>query len=448
MNKKLSTIEVFAIILGAIIGWGAFMLPGSKFLKSAGIVNTFLGLLLGTICIIVIERSYHMMMQTSCEEGGEFSYVYTKLGKNHGFVVGWFLSLAYLTMIPLNASAFPLVINKIFNGVLEFGYLYTIAGYNVYIGEILVSFIIILLFMVINMKGIKETGRVQTYIIFLLIICVISVFYGMIKNAGVIRISRNYILNYKFSLKEILQVFAITPFLFVGFDAIPQLATNLGFGNKKASMLAIVSLFIGTLIYNLLNIATGLAYSPQQASSLDWALGSAVMNYIGKFGFLLLIIALGAAVSSGINGFMVCSSKLIAAMGRKGVLSYKFSETNKNGELGNSILFVSIISAVLVMFGREVIIWIVDMSSLGASIAYFYVCLVTFMNQTKFSKKVISFLGICVSSLFIILLLSPFSPAKLSTESLIALISWSFIGIVFWYKHKEKEALIKKVQVR
>lgn len=448
MNKKLSTIEVFAIILGAIIGWGAFMLPGSKFLKSAGIVNTFLGLLLGTICIIVIERSYHMMMQTSCEEGGEFSYVYTKLGKNHGFVVGWFLSLAYLTMIPLNASAFPLVINKIFNGVLEFGYLYTIAGYNVYIGEILVSFIIILLFMVINMKGIKETGRVQTYIIFLLIICVISVFYGMIKNAGVISISRNYILNYKFSLKEILQVFAITPFLFVGFDAIPQLATNLGFGNKKASMLAIVSLFIGTLIYNLLNIATGLAYNPQQASSLDWALGSAVMNYIGKFGFLLLIIALGAAVSSGINGFMVCSSKLIAAMGRKGVLSYKFSETNKNGELGNSILFVSIISAVLVMFGREVIIWIVDMSSLGASIAYFYVCLVTFMNQTKFSKKVISFLGICVSSLFIILLLSPFSPAKLSTESLIALISWSFIGIVFWYKHKEKEALIKKVQVR
>ena len=123
MSKKLSIIEVFAIILGAIIGWGSFMLPGTKFLSSAGVGNTFLGLLLGAMCIIIIERSYHIMMQETCEEGGEFSYIYKELGANHGFIVGWFLSLAYLTMIPLNASAFPLVINKLFEGLLEFGYL-------------------------------------------------------------------------------------------------------------------------------------------------------------------------------------------------------------------------------------------------------------------------------------------------------------------------------------
>ncbi len=442
MNKKLSIIEVFAIILGAIIGWGAFMLPGTKFLKTAGVINTFLGLMLGVMCIIIIERSYHMMMQETCEEGGEFSYIYRELGKNHGFVVGWFLSLAYLTMIPLNASAFPLVINKLFKGSLEFGYLYNIAGDNVYIGEIIVSFIVILMFMAINLKGIKETGRVQTYIIFLLVACVGIIFWGMISKSDPKVFINNYVYSYKISLKEILQVFAITPFLYVGFDAIPQLSTNFGFHNKKASILAIISLFFGMMIYNLLNIATAIAYTPKLAGELDWALGSAVMNYLGKGGFLLLIIALGAAVSSGINGFMICSTKLIGAMGQQKVISYKFSQKNKNGELRNSILFVSGISFISVMFGREVITWIVDMSSLGASIAYLYVCITTFIKQTIFINKLISFLGIISSNLFILLLLLPFSPAKLSQPSLIALVIWSILGIIFWNKHKSVKKIV------
>lgn len=440
MNRKLSIIEVFAIILGAIIGWGSFMLPGTKFLKTAGVINTFIGLFLGAICIIIIERSYHMMMQETDEEGGEFSYIYNELGKNHGFVVGWFLSLAYLTMIPLNASAFPLVINKLFEGALDFGYLYTIAGDSVYLGEILISSIAILFFMALNLKGIKETGKVQTYIILLLVGCVGIVFFGMTITAGTGNLVNNYIVNYQFDIKQIMQVFAITPFLYVGFDAVPQLAKNFGFDNKKASKLAIISLFVGMMIYNLLNISTSMAYTPEQASSLDWALGSAVMNFVGKGGFLLLIIALGAAVSSGINGFMICSTKLIGAMGSKEVIPYKFSEKNKNGELRVSIIFVSIISFIAIMFGREVIIWIVDMSSLGAAIAYFYVCIVTFKKQTILSKKVIASLGVGSSILFILLLLLPFSPAKLSIESLIALSVWSVLGIIFWYRHKDLKA--------
>ena len=143
---KLNRIDIFSIVLGAIIGWGSFMLPGTKFLKESGVINTFLGLFLGVICIIIIEKNYLIMMQTHDEEGGEFSFTYNNLGKKHGFIVGWFLTLAYFTMIPLNATAFPLVIKKIFGGILEFGYLYNVAGYNIYLGEILTSSIIIIAF--------------------------------------------------------------------------------------------------------------------------------------------------------------------------------------------------------------------------------------------------------------------------------------------------------------
>ena len=77
------------------------------------------------------------MINSQDEEGGEFSYTYNNMGKKHGFIVGWFLILAYLSMIPLNATAFPLVVKKLIGPVFEVGYLYTIAGYDVYLGCLL-----------------------------------------------------------------------------------------------------------------------------------------------------------------------------------------------------------------------------------------------------------------------------------------------------------------------
>ena len=320
---KLSRIDIFSIVLGAIIGWGSFMLPGTKFLKESGVINTFLGLFLGVICIIIIEKNYLIMMQTHDEEGGEFSFTYNNLGKKHGFIVGWFLTLAYFTMIPLNATAFPLVIKKIFGGILEFGYLYNVAGYNIYIGEILTSSIIIIAFASLNLNGIKKTSKVQNLIIFSLISMTFIVLVGMIIKGNRTDFINTYINKYSFDLNQIIKVFAITPFAFIGFDAIPQLSKELNFSKKKASRVAVISLVMGALIYNILNIITALAYSPEQASSLEWAAGSAVLSTLGKGAFFLLIIALTAAVWSGINGFMICSSKLLGSIANYKMLPSK-----------------------------------------------------------------------------------------------------------------------------
>ncbi|WP_291651490.1 APC family permease [Clostridium sp.] len=436
MKKYLNRLDVFSIVVGGIIGWGSFMLPGTKFLKEAGVINTAIGLILGALCIIVIERNYEVMMSIQNEEGGEFSFTYNNLGKKHGFIVGWFLTLAYFTMIPLNATAFPLVIKKLMGGVLEFGYLYNVAGYNVYIGEIIAASIIILLFAYFNIKGLKESSRIQNIIIIVLISMVFLVFVGMLFKGERETFVQTYIKEYSFDINSIAMVFAITPFAFIGFDAIPQLSNEYKFSAKKASIVAITGLIIGTLIYNILNIITALAYTPKQALVLEWATGSAVLGTLGRGAFFMLIMALCGAVWSGINGFMICSSKLLGSVARYKMLPDKMGKINKNGVYKNAILFLTGISLIAPWFGREVIIWIVDMSSLGAAVAYLYVSYIAYRKTEKITGKVFSILGVIISIIFILLLLLPMSPAGLGKESMISLLIWSLMGIIFYFNIK------------
>ncbi len=434
MHEGLRRRDVFAIVLGSIIGWGSFMLPGNKFLKESGLINTAIGLFLGAIFIIIIESSYRVMLENLNDEGGEFTYTYDYLGKNHGFIVGWALSLAYLTMVPFNGTAFALVLKKIFGNILEFGYLYNIGGYKVFLGEVIVSSLIVLLFAYINIKGIKETSKTQNIIVVTLIISVFSIFIAMFLNVDKTNILDNYIVDYKFDLGQIAKVLAITPFAFVGFDAIPQLSKEFNFTNKSASFIAIVSLLIASLVYNILNITTGMAFSASQAFAEDWALGAGVLNNLGKGWFFILILGLAGAVTSGINGFMLSTGKLMGAISHKGILPKSFGKLNKNGVYKNTIIFTSIISLIAPWFGREVILWIVDMASLGAAVAYMYVCIISFKKGKTNYRRIMSFLGIIISISFVGLLLIPGSPAALGIESLIALVVWIILGGIFYIK--------------
>ncbi len=432
MKGKLREVDVFAIVLGSIIGWGSFMLPGTKFLKESGVINTCIGLFLGAFGIMIIERSYRVMLVHLKDDGGEFTYTYNFLGKKHGFVVGWALLLAYLTMVPLNSTAFPLVIKKLVGPVLEFGYLYQVAGYDVYLGEVITSSLIVLIFAKINIAGIRETSRTQNLIIIALVSMVFVVFIGMVINSDKLEFANNYLVNYRFKLSEIAKVLAIAPFIFVGFDAIPQVSEEFNFPPKKASRIAIFSLLLASLMYNLLNISTALGLSPSEASSLEWALGTAVFTNLGRVGFVCLVVALLGAVTSGINGFMLSTSKLMGAMAKYGVLPSKFSELNTERVYHNTIKFLTVISLIAPWFGREVILWIVDMASVGAAIAYFYVSYISYGIQEEKSGRTYSFFGMVISISFILLLLVPMSPASLGKESVIALGVWILLGLGFY----------------
>lgn len=57
----LSPLAVIALSFGYAVGWGAFVLPSTTFLPNAGPADAAIGLLIGTLVIVVLAFNYNKL---------------------------------------------------------------------------------------------------------------------------------------------------------------------------------------------------------------------------------------------------------------------------------------------------------------------------------------------------------------------------------------------------
>lgn len=93
-NRYLSGIDAWALSLGCIIGWGAFVMPGTTFLPVAGPAGTVIAILLSAAIMLVIASNYACLMEKQPGIGGVYAYTKSAFGRDHAFISSWFLCLA------------------------------------------------------------------------------------------------------------------------------------------------------------------------------------------------------------------------------------------------------------------------------------------------------------------------------------------------------------------
>jgi len=164
----LRAIDIFSIAFGSIIGWGVFTLTADWF-EMSGPWGTFIAAYLGMLMILPIALAYSQLISYIPKAGGEHIWALKAFGHFHGFICGWWLFIGYLSIVILNVTAFPIWLQAVAPQLVKWGYLYTVAKYDVYAGYIVFSFIIASLFFVMNYIGIKLSGLAQTVMALMLI---------------------------------------------------------------------------------------------------------------------------------------------------------------------------------------------------------------------------------------------------------------------------------------
>ena len=154
LEKKLSPLNVWSLALGCIIGWGAFVMPGNTFLGKAGPLGTAIAMGIAALIMIIIAFNYNFMINKYPVAGGEFTYTQQAFGEKHAFVCSWFLGLSYLAIVPLNATALALIGRNLMNNIFQIGFHYNVAGYDIYLGEIILAVVALLLFAFLSIRGV------------------------------------------------------------------------------------------------------------------------------------------------------------------------------------------------------------------------------------------------------------------------------------------------------
>ena len=444
----LGQLGAWALAFGCSVGWGSFVMPGTTFLPIAGPVGSAIGLVAGGLVMLILALNYHYLMNRYPDGGGTYTYTRACFGYDHGFVSAWFLLLTYMAILWANATALPLIARTIFGGLFQFGFDYEIAGFHIYMGEIMLASGSVVVAGLICFNR-KRSGIVQSIMAIVLLLGVFLCFAAaLLQHSGDVNLFKPAFSPRHDGLSASFIIFALAPWAYVGFESISHSAHESKFSLKKTFVIMFLALMAGAAAYAMLALLAATTLPEGCSSWLEYiqnlehysGLASqptffAANKALGSFGTVALGLAALCGIFTGLIGNYIALSRLLCALADDGMLPEWIGKKDAQYVPKNAILFIMAVSVILPFFGRTAISWIVDVTTVGATIAYVFASAAALKVARKENNRfylVSSIAGIIVSLLFALEFLIPnLTDIKtLSTESYLILAAWGILGFI------------------
>ncbi|SHE93871.1 Amino acid transporter [Modicisalibacter ilicicola DSM 19980] len=438
--RVLASKDVLALAFGAMIGWGWIVLTGS-WIQSAGSVGAITAFLVGGIAIVLVGLTYAELASAMPLVGGEHVYSYRALGHFASFICTWAIVLGYVSVVSFEAVALPTVVEHLFPGY-TVGYLWTIAGWDVTASWVAVGVIGSLVMMWINYIGIRTAALVQK-VVTLLILAV-----GVMFITGALFTGGTDTLEPMFNVESgvvggIMTVLIMVPFMFVGFDVIPQAAEEIDLPFREIGRVLMISVILAVFWYALIILGTGLMLDPEALSASSLAVPDAMQAVFGApWAGNLMVMAGIAGIITSWNAFYIGGSRAIYALAHAGMLPAFLGKLHPRYRTPvNAILMIGILSSIAPFFGRPTMVWLVDAGGLGIVIAYLFVALsflVLRYREPELERPFSIPQGKLVGSAAVLLSLGmvtlylPGSPSALLPVEWVVFGGWMIIGLAMY----------------
>ena len=161
MNKKISSLDVLFLAMGAMLGWGWVILSGD-WVATAGSLGAAFAFAGGGLLIIFIGLTYAELATAIPETGGGVAFVQRAYkNKSLSFLAGWSVLFGYMSVIAFEAVALPTVIDYL-APINHHVRLWNIAGSEVYLTWALIGSAGALFLGALNYRGIRSATIFQT----------------------------------------------------------------------------------------------------------------------------------------------------------------------------------------------------------------------------------------------------------------------------------------------
>lgn len=464
-NKVLNAWDILVIAFGAMIGWGWVVSTGG-WIEKGGVIGAALGFVIGGIMIFFVGLTYAELTAAMPQCGGEHVFSYRAMGATGSFICTWMIVLGYVSVACFEACAFPTIITYLWPGFLK-GYMYTVAGFDIYASWLITAIVIAFLIMLINIIGAKTAAILQTVLTCIIggagiLLIVASVINGTVDNLdGQIFAGTTTGVN----IKAIIGVAAMSPFYFIGFDVIPQAAEEINVPPKKIGNILILSVVLAVIFYAFVIIAVGFVMNPGDIIASQEATGLVTADAMAaafntKIMAKVIIVGGMCGIVTSWNSFLLGGSRAMYSMAESYMIPKFFAKLHpKHKTPVNALILIGILTMLAPFAGRKMLVWISDAGNFGCCFAYCMVAL-SFMILRKKEPdmprpykvpcyKFFGTMAVIMSGFMVAMYCIPGSGGNLILQEWLMVLGWSALGVVFYVvcKVKYKESFGTLVEI-
>jgi amino acid transporter len=427
--------DVVALAFGAMIGWSWVVLSGT-WIAGAGTIGAVLAFGLGGVVMVLIGLTYAELAAAMPFAGGEHVYTTRALGPRAAFLCTWAITLGYVSVCAFEAVALPTVVDAFVPGLDAFP-LWTVADWTVTVPWVAIGVVAAAVITWVNVLGVRVAAFVQSVVVALILGVGLAFFLGLTLRGDPARLEPLF----TGGIGGVAGVLVMVPFLFVGFDVIPQAAEEVDLPAAAIGRLLVLSVLLAAAWYVLIVLGVGVALPASERSTADLVTADAMRAVWGESGAVALVLAGLGGILTSWNAFMVGGSRAIYAMARAGQLPAVLGRLHPRYRTPHyAIALIGSLSALAPFFGRPALVWLVDAGGLGIVVAYAGVAGAFLLLRRREpdlprpyrvpAGPVIGWLALLLSVGLIVLYL-PGSPAALSWPGEWAIVlAWAVLGAV------------------
>ena len=428
--------DVLALAFGAMVGWGWVILSGTWIL-GGGSIGAMLAFAATGLAILVVSLLYAELAAAMPRVGGEHVYSLRALGRTGSFICTWAIIFIYVSVVCFEAVAIATVFDYVDLNVKHF-YLWTVAGYDVYLTWALIGIVPAIAITVINVLGVKLSAVFQTIATLLILLSGLMLLTGASLEGSL----ENLDPYFAAGSAGVLGVVAMVPFFFVGFDVIPQAAEEINLPYRMIGAVIALSVTIAIVWYCL--VILGVATLSDTALLAESRLATADANAVawGATGSNVMILGGIAGILTSWNAFVIGGSRAIFAMSESRMLPPGLGRLHGDFRTPYlAIVLIGLLSCIAPLLGRQALVWFVNAGSFGLIVAYLLVS-VSFLRLRRSEPdlarpfrlpagKLLGWTGV-ISCCAITLVYIPGSPSALSREEWLVVIAWTLLGLGFY----------------
>lgn len=329
-----------ALVMGSMIGSGAFLLPASLAPLGWNSVIGWLITVAGALCVAAV---FARLSRAMPKAGGPYAYTREAFGDGAGFAIAWAYWISMWVGNAAIATGAVSALSKIFPALGETGI------------SAAITVAIVWFFTLINIMGTRLAGQVQliwTIVKLLPLVAVIGLAAWVLASSGATTV-RPFVAS-EISLSAISSATILTLWAMLGLETATVPADKVTDPERTIGLATLCGTGAAGFLYIFVCSAVVLML-PAAITAASPAPFAEFVETFGGSSNAGLVIAAFAAISAlgALNGWVLCQAELPAAMARDGLFPAFLAKAAPNGTPRNAHLFTTSLLTVVILMNAS-----------------------------------------------------------------------------------------------